>query len=107
MPLLLIWHICQIIVNNLSLVVTTCVLNQSKGHWLLSGAFNFAISMSLKFKKKLKNAPSFQTLIEEDSSVALDMICLASNIRKKVCIVFGSFFSFLRKYEKNPIICYP
>jgi hypothetical protein len=21
--------------------------------------------------------------------------------------VFGSFFSFLRKYEKNPIICYP
>jgi hypothetical protein len=71
MPLLLIWHICQIIVNNLSLVVTNCVLNQFKGHWLLSDAFNFTISISFKLKKELENAPSFQTLIEEDSSVAL------------------------------------
>jgi hypothetical protein len=74
MPLLLIWHICQIIVNNHSPIVTTCVLNQSKGHWLLCDAFNFSISISLKLKKELKNAPFFQTLIEEDSSVAFELI---------------------------------
>jgi hypothetical protein len=51
-PPLLTWHICQIVVDYLSLVVTTCVINQSRGHWLLSDAFHFAISTSLKLKKK-------------------------------------------------------
>jgi hypothetical protein len=52
------WHICQIVVNYLSLVVTTCVLNQSKEHWLLSDALHFAIFMCLKLKE-LKNVPLF------------------------------------------------
>ncbi len=66
------WHICQIAVNCFSLVITACVLNQSRGHWLLNDAFHSAISMSLKLKKEPKNAPSFQTLMEEDFGVALE-----------------------------------
>ncbi len=94
-------HICQIIVNSFSLIVTTCALNQSKGHWLLIYALNFAISISLKLKVELENTPSFQTSMEKDSSVALELICLAFNTRKKVCMVLHSFFSFLKKHEKN------
>jgi hypothetical protein len=30
------WHICQTIVDCLSPIVITCVLKQSKDHWLLS-----------------------------------------------------------------------
>jgi hypothetical protein len=54
--------------------------------------------MCLKLKE-LKNAPSFQTLMEEDFGVALELICLASNIRKKVCGFLSSFISFLKKFD--------
>jgi hypothetical protein len=56
--------------------------------------------MSLKLKEKPRNAPSFQTLMEEDFSVALELICLASNIRKEVCGVLDNFLSFLKKFDE-------
>jgi hypothetical protein len=59
---------------------------------LLSDALHSTISISLKLKEKLENAPSFQTLMEEDSGVALELIYLVSNIRKEVCGVLNSFF---------------
>jgi len=37
-PLLFTWHIFQIIINYLSLIVSACVLNQSNSHWLLYDA---------------------------------------------------------------------
>jgi hypothetical protein len=40
------WHICHIIPDSLGHVVFACILNQSKGHWVLSDALHFAISMS-------------------------------------------------------------
>jgi hypothetical protein len=67
------WHICQIIVDCLSLVVTS-VLNQSRGHWLLSDAFHFVISLNLKLRKKPTNAISFHSLMEKDFGVALELI---------------------------------
>ncbi len=103
-PPLLKWHICQIVVDYLSPIVITCVLNQSKGHWLLSDAFHSTIFISLKLKE-LENAPSFKTLMEEDSNVALELICLVSNIRKEVCRVLNNFLLFLKKFdEKNHVI---
>jgi hypothetical protein len=57
-PPSLTWHIYQIVVNRLSLVVTN-VLNQSRGHWLLNDTLHSTISISLKLKEKPKNAPSF------------------------------------------------
>jgi len=47
--------------------------------------------MSLKLTEEPQNAPSFQTLMEEDSSVAFELICLAFNIRKKVCGILDRF----------------
>jgi hypothetical protein len=53
------WHICQIVVDYFSSIVITCVLNQYRGHWLLSDAFHFAIFKSLKLKEELEYAPFF------------------------------------------------
>jgi len=39
--------------------------------------------------------------MEEDLSVALELICLASNIKKEVCGVLDSFLSFLKKFDKR------
>jgi hypothetical protein len=62
--------------------------------------------MSLNLKEELENVPSFQTLMEENSSVELELICFVSNIRKDVCEVLNSFLSFLKKFvEIKYVIC--
>ncbi len=77
------WHICCIIVDSLGLVVYACILNQSRGHWLLSDALNSTISMSLKFKDEIDFA-TFDKLMQEDGNVVYELSCLASNIKKEV-----------------------
>jgi len=58
-------------------------LNQSNGHWFLSDALNFPISMSLRFKDEIHFA-TFDNLMEKDGNVAYELSCLASNIKKEV-----------------------
>jgi hypothetical protein len=73
---------------------------------LLSDAFNSTISISLKLKVKPKNAPSFQTLMEQDSNMAFELIYwLPTSIKR---FLLNYFLSSLKKYEeKKLIICYP
>jgi uncharacterized membrane protein len=47
-PPFLTWHVTQMIVDVLSPIVTTCVLNQSHEHRLLSVALHSAITMNTK-----------------------------------------------------------
>ncbi len=56
--------------------------------------------MSFKLIMKQKNAPSFQALMEDHFDVAFELICLASNNRKKVCGVPYSFLS-LKKFDER------
>jgi hypothetical protein len=51
------WHVAQIVVNVLFVVVTTCVLNQSHGHRFLSDVLHFAIIMNTKIIEELQNSP--------------------------------------------------
>jgi hypothetical protein len=90
------WHICHTIVDYLDLVVSTSILNQSRGHWLLDNALNSTTSMSLKFKDEIDFA-TFDNLMEEDGNVAYELSCLASNIKKEVIQVLDYFLSFLKK----------
>jgi hypothetical protein len=62
-------------------IVSTCNVNQFCGHWLLSDALHFAISMSLKFKEGNEGLPSFDSLMEENSSVAIELALLVSKIK--------------------------
>jgi hypothetical protein len=39
--------------------------------------------------------------MEEDFDVTLELICLASNIRKKVCGVLDIFLSFLKTFDEK------
>jgi len=47
------WHIFHIIVDFFDPFMSTCILNQCKGHWLLSDALNSLIFMILKFKDEI------------------------------------------------------
>jgi hypothetical protein len=82
------WHISQIIVDVLSLVMLDCVFNKSKCHWLLSDALNFDISICLKLREEFKISNYFDNFMEKDSIVVLEVGFLASNIRKKNLLMF-------------------
>jgi hypothetical protein len=73
---------------------------------LLSDALNFAISINFKLKIEPKNVLSFETLMKEESSVALELICLTSKSRKEVCMVLKSLISFLKKYQEKKFIIF-
>jgi hypothetical protein len=62
------WHICCIIVDSFGHVVSTCILNQSRGHWLLRYALNFPICMSLKFRDEI-DFVTFDNLMEDENVV--------------------------------------
>jgi hypothetical protein len=93
------WHICRIIVDSLGPIVSTCILNQAKGHWLLNDALNFTISMNLKFRDEIDYA-TFDNLMEEDGNVVYELSYLAFNIIIKVQVL-DFFISFLKIYEKK------
>jgi hypothetical protein len=79
------WDVSQIIVNILFLIMNAYVLHQSCKHWLLSNALHATIIIVVIEKWFL---PVF-------------------NIKKYLCDVLNSSFSFLTKYEKKkPITCY-
>jgi hypothetical protein len=50
----------------LSPIVTICILNQSRGHWLLSDALQIAISMNLKLKEEMNNLLMLDVLVESN-----------------------------------------
>ncbi len=94
-PCLLTWHVAQIVVDVPSLVITTCVLNQSHGHWLLSDALHFAITMNTKLMEELQNHPSFGNIMDENFEMDNELTLMASNIQEEVYVVLYSFlFSF-------------
>ncbi len=81
----LFWHgtLVELLLVFFGHVVFPCILNKSRGHWLLNDALNFAISMSLKFRDEI-NFTTFENLMEEDGNVVYELSCLISNIKKKV-----------------------
>jgi hypothetical protein len=81
-PPLLTWHIFYIIVNSFGPIVSTCISNQSMGHWLLFDALNSTISMSLKFKNEIDSA-TFDDLVDENENVVYEL-CLASNMKNEI-----------------------
>jgi hypothetical protein len=101
MPPPLPWQISQTIVDCLSPIVFACVLNQSRGHWLLSDVLHFAISMSLKLREENQVLPSFKNLMDDDSIVNDELSLLTSNIRREVIDVLNFFLSLLKVYDKR------
>jgi hypothetical protein len=94
------WHSSQIIVYYLDPIVSICILNQSRDHWLLTNALNFVISISSNFKNE--TTISFDNLMDEDAShIVLELTCLASNIKNEVVGVLDYFILFRRKYEEK------
>ncbi len=66
---------------------------------MLSDALDSTIITSFKLKEEVGIALALNQLMDDDFGIAFELCLLTSNI-KKLCSVFDSFLSFLRRYEK-------
>jgi hypothetical protein len=82
-------------------VVIVFVLNQSSNNWLLSNALQFAITMCLKFREKIKNPFAPINLIGDDFKLFFELFLFTSNIRRGVCGVLDYFLFFQKIYEEK------
>jgi hypothetical protein len=76
------------------LVVSTYVFNKSKDHWLFNDFLSFIIFICLKLKKKSKISNSFDSFMQEESIIALELGFWASNSKKNLFVVFYILFLF-------------
>jgi len=73
-------------------IIIAYVQNQFRGHWLLSDVVNFATIISYKLKKQVGIALALYQQMDDDFGVVLESYIF--NIKKGVCDMFDSFFSF-------------
>ncbi len=79
-------------------VVTTCVMNQSQGHWLLPNALNICINLTLTLEAKVKQATDvFDALDAFDTK----FIILQNNMQTKFFKVIKPFPQFLQAYDSH------
>jgi hypothetical protein len=91
------WHILKNLVDVFSSMVSACVMNQSRGHWLLIGAMFTTITMSCTLKEELEMNPIINNLVED----AIELDLLASNIKRNVYNVLDVFLSFKKKFDER------
>ncbi len=85
------------VVDILSLVFSTCVLNQSCGHWLLSDALNVFISMVFEFQANITIHAIPKNMVDDDMG-GYDVGKIGCEYQKKVISVLN-LFSFLQKFD--------
>jgi hypothetical protein len=85
----------------LSPMVNGCVMNQSKGHWLLSNALFATISMTRKLTKEVEMNLFVNGLMEKSVIIGVELDLLASNKMKEVFGVLDAFLSLLKKFDEK------
>jgi hypothetical protein len=78
----------------LSLVDFAHVLNQFARHWLLSNALNFTITILSKGKDEMHLRPSFESFVDNDIGLSLELTTLVFNMKSKVGKCKVKWFTF-------------
>ncbi len=90
------WDIIKVITFALNFVVLTCVLNQSKGHWLSSNAWRITITWSMNMKVNLLQLfNSFKVF----DPFEVEILLLHKNMRLEDIKVIKLFLDFLRFFD--------
>jgi hypothetical protein len=88
-----VWDIIKVVTFALKLVVLTCVLSQSKGHWLLSNTLTITITLTMTMEAMLLQLfSSFEVFDPFEAKILL----LHRNMRLEVIKVIKQLLNFLR-----------
>jgi hypothetical protein len=91
-----VWAIVEALTFALNPIVSTCVLNQLGGHWLLSNALTIIIILTMTMEVKLLqlfNVSKVSNLFEAK------ILFLHKNMQLEVIKVINPFFDFLKSFD--------
>lgn len=97
-PLAQTWAIAKAICDILSHVVTTCVVIQCCGYWLLSDALAFAIKLYVKLSKETLELQAKIDAIEK-MDMHMTMKQLGANMQGQVIIILKPFLDFIFSFK--------
>jgi hypothetical protein len=93
-----VWAIVEVIASTLALVVSSCVLNQHCGYWLLSDALANAINLCVKLtQKRLQLEIQMNPILAYQFDVKLFL--LTSRMRLEVNHVLVPFLDYLHEFD--------
>jgi hypothetical protein len=100
MPTGLTWAIARAVIETLNLVVSQCVVNQTRGYWLLSDAIAGVLKLIVQMEAKQLAQSSTEPPLEcgeFDSEFEI----LYGRMAGQVVDVLRLFLSFVRKFEEG------
>jgi len=68
-----VWAIAKAIISCLNFIVSACVMNQSKRHWLLSDALTIVVNISFNIKAKVVGFNEGSKILNEFDSKLLTL----------------------------------
>jgi hypothetical protein len=93
-----VWAIIEIIASTLALVVSSCVLNQRCGYWLLSDAFANAINLCVKLIQE-RIQLEIQMSSIPTSQFDVKLFLLTNRMRLQVNRMFIPFLDYLHEFD--------
>jgi hypothetical protein len=93
-------HIAQTVVDSLITAVFVCLLNQSRGHQLLSDVLNWTITITLKFQEEIINHVIPNNMVDDDTGrCMLNWMSWLSTSIDGLFLAWILFLSFLLRFE--------
>jgi hypothetical protein len=76
-------------------MMSACVMNQPKGHWLLSNALNINLSVTMAYMSRIPLVDGGETFDQFD----IDLHLLRKNMWQEVVKVIRPFQQFLKSFD--------
>ncbi len=89
------WDIFEAIIVCLNHMMSACVMNQPKGHWLLSNALNINLSVTMAYMSRIPLVDGGETFDQFD----IDLHLLRKNMWQEVVKVIRPFQQFLKSFD--------
>jgi hypothetical protein len=97
-PKVEVWVIAKTFTCVLNHVVIAYVMNQSRGHWLLSNVYNTRISLTLILEAKIGHATNVFYVLDPFD---VEIFIFQNNMRAKVVKAIKPFLQYLEAYDSH------
>jgi len=91
-----VWAIVEVITSTLNHFVSTCVMNKSRGHWLLSNALTITITLTMEMEVALLE---LSIKLEIFDLFEAKIHFLHKNMRLEVIKLIKPFLEFLKSFD--------
>jgi hypothetical protein len=96
------WAICKVVVKTMFPFVKQCILNQTRGYWLLSNALNVALSINVCMQNQIQQSKITPfNFVKGDFEYELGALRVCMMV--EVLAILALFLAFASTYNANKV----